>query len=101
MGKSVENSGNGRKAAELLAAEAFSWITEESSRLNEFMAMTGAAPADLVRNITSGSFLGTVLDFLLTNDAMIKDFCDSRGLAYTAPMQSRALLPGGESWNWT
>ena len=65
------------------------------------MMMTGASPADLVRNITSPSFLGTVLDFLLTDDAMIKDFCDARNLPYTAPMQARALLPGGESWNWT
>lgn len=101
MGKSVENSGIGRKAAETLAAEVFSWLTEDADRLNAFMAMTGAAPADLVRNINTPSFLGTVLDFLLTEDALIRDFCDARGAAYTAPMQARALLPGGESWNWT
>ena len=101
MGKSVEKSTIGRKAAETLAAEVFSWLTEEVERLNAFMAMTGAAPADLVANITSASFLGTVLDFLLTDDALIKDFCDARGTAYTAPMQARALLPGGESWHWT
>lgn len=97
----MEKSTTGRKAAETLAAEVFSWLTEEVDRLNAFMAMTGAAPADLVRNINEGGFLGTVLDFLLTDDAMIKDFCDARGRAYTAPMQARALLPGGESWNWT
>ena len=101
MGKPVENSDVGRKAAETLAAKVFSWTTEEADRLNAFMAMTGASPADLVRNINEPRFLGTVLDFLLTDDAMIKDFCDARGLAYTAPMQARALLPGGESWHWT
>lgn len=101
MGKPVENSKNGQKAAETLAAEVFSWLTEDVDRLNAFMAMTGAAPADLVRSITSASFLGTVLDFLLTDDAMIKDFCDTRGTPYTAPLQARALLPGGENWNWT
>lgn len=97
----MENSEPGRKSAETLAAEVFSWLTEDVERLNAFMAMTGAAPADLVRNITSASFLGTVLDFLLTDDAMIKDFCDGRGVAYTLPMQARALLPGGDTWNWT
>ena len=101
MGKPVENSGAGRKAAETLAAQVFSWATEDAERLNAFMAMTGAAPADLVANITAPGFLGTVLDFLLTDDAMIRDFCDTRGLPYTAPMQARALLPGGQSWNWT
>ncbi len=97
----MEKSASGRKSAETLAAQVFSWATEDADRLNEFMAMTGASPADLVRNITSPAFLGTVLDFLLTDDAMIKDFCDTRGLPYTAPMQARAMLPGGEIWNWT
>lgn len=65
------------------------------------MAMTGAAPADMVRNATSPAFLGTVLDYILTEDRLVIAFCDSRSLPYTAPMQARGLLPGGESWNWT
>ncbi len=101
MGKSVENMGAARKAAETLAAEAFSWVADDVDRLNAFMAMTGAAPADLVRNVASAAFLGTVLDYVLTEDQLVIAFCDSRGLPYTAPMQARALLPGGESWNWT
>jgi hypothetical protein len=101
VGKSVENSENARNAAETLAAQAFSWLADDSDRLNAFIAMTGAAPADLVRSITSPSFLGTVLDFILTDDMLVKDFCDSRGLPYTAPMQARAMLPGGNNWNWT
>lgn len=101
VGNSVENSSNGRKTAEALAAEVFSWLTEDVDRLNTFMGTTGASPADLVRSINTPAFLGTVLDFLLTDDQMIKDFCDTRGLPYTAPMQARAALPGGDSWNWT
>ena len=101
MGNPVENSKNGRKSAEALAAEVFSWVTEEADRLNAFMAMTGASPADLVREINSPAFLGRVLDWLLTDDAMIRDFCDSRGMAYTEPMAARRLLPGGDVWNWT
>ncbi len=101
MSKPVENSNNARNAAETLAAQAFSWLTEDVELLNAFMAMTGASPADLVRNITSPSFLGTVLDFVLTEDARVRDFCDSRGVPYMAPMQARALLPGSNNWNWT
>ena len=97
----MENPGNGRKSAETLGAQAFSWVAEEADRLNAFMAMTGAAPADMVRNITSAAFLGTVLDYILTEDALVIAFCDSRSLPYTAVMQARALLPGGETWNWT
>lgn len=101
MGKSVENAGNARKAAETLAAQAFSWVAGDVDLLNAFMAMTGAAPADLVRNVASPAFLGTVLDYILTEDRLVIAFCDSRGLPYAAPLQARGLLPGGESWNWT
>ena len=66
MGIPVENVKNARKSAETLAAQAFSWVAEDVDRLNAFMAMTGAAPADVVRNITQPAFLGTVLDYLLT-----------------------------------
>ena len=101
MGKSVENLQSGRKSAETLAAQAFSWLAGDVERLNAFMAMTGAAPADLVRNITSAAFLATVLDFILTEDSLVMGFCDSVNLPYTAPMQARAQMPGGDTWNWT
>lgn len=98
---SVKNSENAQKLAETLAAQAFSWLADDADRLNAFMAMTGAAPVDLVRNIATPTFLGTVLDYILTDDQIVKDFCDARGFAYTAPMQARAMLPGGDVWNWT
>ncbi len=65
------------------------------------MVMTGAGPADLVRSITEPAFLGRVLDYILSEDNLVKEFCDSRGAPYTAPMQARVLLPGGDVWNWT
>jgi hypothetical protein len=101
VGKSVENTGNGRIAAETLAAQAFSWLADDAERLNAFMGMTGAAPADLVRSVASAAFLGTVLDYILTDDALVKEFCDACGFPYTAPMQARGALPGGEMWHWT
>jgi hypothetical protein len=97
----VDKVKNTRITAETLAAKAFSWVTEDVERLNAFMAMTGAAPADLVRGVTSAQFLGTVLDYVLTEDALVIAFCDAHALPYTAPMQARAQLPGGETWNWT
>ena len=101
MNKALENTPAGRRAAETLAAQAFSWVAEDADRLNAFMAMTGAGPADVVRNATSARFLGTVLDYILTEDALVIAFCDSRSISYTLPIQARALLPGGEIWNWT
>ena len=92
---------NGRESAETLAAQALSWIAGDAEKLNAFMAMTGAAPADLVRNAAKPAFLATVLDYILTEDALVIAFCDTRSLPYTAPMQARAALPGGTPWHWT
>jgi hypothetical protein len=97
----MEKSQTGRKSAETLAAQAFSWVAEDADRLNAFMAMTGASPADVVANAASARFLGTVLDFILTEDRLVIQFCDSCALPYTSVMQARAVLPGGEVWNWT
>ena len=97
----MENTQNGRKAAETLGVQAFSWVAEDADRLNAFMVMTGASPADVVKNISQAAFLGTVLDYILTEDALVVAFCDDRHFAYTSVMQARALLPGGETWNWT
>ena len=101
MQKSGENHNSAQESAESLAAQALSWVTEDADRLNAFMAMTGAAPADLMRNIARPAFLATVLDFLLTEDALVIGFCDAHGLPYTTPMQARAALPGGTPWHWT
>ncbi len=92
---------NGRESAETLAAQALSWIAGDTEKLNAFMAMTGAAPADLVRNVAKPAFLATVLDYILTEDSLVIAFCDSSGLPYTAPMQARTALPGGTLWHWT
>ena len=96
-----EKTQNGRKSAETIGAQAFSWVTDDADRLNAFMAMTGASPADVVQNINSAAFLGTVLDYVLTEDALVMAFCDTCNLPYAAVLQARGLLPGGETWNWT
>ena len=101
MQKSGENFQIARESAETLAAQALSWIADDADRLNSFLAMTGASPADLVRNATQPAFLGRVLDFILTEDSLVIGFCDTRGLAYTVPMQARMALPGGDHWHWT
>ena len=46
-------------------------------------------------------FLASVLDFLMLDDAWVMRFCDGAGLAYEAPMQARAALPGGAPMHWT
>lgn len=101
MQKPGESRHFGQDSAESLAAQALSWLAEDEGRLNAFMGLTGVAPGDLVKNIARPAFLASVLDYLLTEDALVIAFCDARGLPYSAPMQARAALPGGTPWHWT
>ena len=90
-----------RESAETLAIQALAWLVANEDLLPVFMGSTGLSADDLRSRATEPEFLGSVLDFLLMDDAWIVAFCDATGLRYDAPMLARAALPGGESLHWT
>ena len=81
--------------------QALGWVASDPDRLGAFLNMTGAAAGDLAQSAAEPAFLGSVLDFLLSEDALVIGFCDSQNLPYDLPMQARAALPGGAQWHWT
>lgn len=88
-------------SAEMLALQALTWLAGNEDLLPVFMSASGLSPDDLARGARDPAFLGSVLDFLLMDDAWIVAFCDAQGLRYDMPMQARQALPGGEAINWT
>jgi hypothetical protein len=66
-----------------------------------FLGATGASEDDLRTQAADPAFLGSVLDFMMMNDAWIIAFCDANTIAYDRPKQARAALPGGEQVHWT
>lgn len=90
-----------RELAETLALQAFAWMAGQDDLMARFLDQSGAAPQDLATRVADPGFLGAVLDFLLTEDALVTGFCDACGFAYADPMQARALLPGGQTPHWT
>jgi hypothetical protein len=88
-------------SAETIALQALSWLAGQEEILPVFLATTGASLTDLSRQAAEPEFLGSVLDFILMDDAWVMAFCQSVSLPYTAPMQARAVLPGGQSLHWT
>lgn len=87
--------------AETIAARALAWLAGQDELLAVFMGATGASAEDLRARAGDPDFLGSVLDFLLMNDAWVVEFCDAEGLGYEAPMRARAALPGGGEVHWT
>lgn len=90
-----------RELAETLALQALAWLAGREDLVARFLDQTGVTPAELAANAADPQFLGAVLDFLLTEDALVTGFCDACGQPYTAPMLARAALPGGQLPHWT
>lgn len=90
-----------REAAETLGLEALGWLVGQEDLIGVFLGSTGTSEAELRAGAGDPEFLGSVLDFLLMDDAWVIRFCDERGLAYDRLMLARAALPGGDQVHWT
>ena len=90
-----------QETAETLALQALAWLAAHDDLLPVFFGSSGASEADLRQGASDPAFLGSVLDFLLMDDAWVIAFCDSCGIAYDKVMDARRALPGGEQVNWT
>ncbi|MES2968242.1 MAG: DUF3572 domain-containing protein [Pseudomonadota bacterium] len=88
-------------AAETVGLQALGWLAGNEDLLPVFLGATGASASDLAAQATDAAFLGSVLDFILMDDAWVIAFCDAAGLPYTLPMEARAVLPGGQATHWT
>jgi hypothetical protein len=92
---------NKQEYAEMIALQALGWLAGNEDLMPVFLGATGASVNDLATSARQPAFLGSVLDFLVMDDAWVVAFCDASNLPYEAPMQARAALPGGEQINWT
>ena len=88
-------------AAEIMALQALNWLLAEEELLPVFVGATGTSAEDLAARAGDPELLGSVLDFILMDDAWIAGFCGTHGLPMDAPMQARQALPGGALPNWT
>ena len=90
-----------QESAETVALQGLAWLAGNEELLPVFMGATGVTEAELREQAQDPVFLGSVLDFLLMDDAWIIGFCEAQGLDPQLPIQARAALPGGEQVNWT
>lgn len=90
-----------RDSAELLAIQALAWIAGHDELLPVFLGSSGATEDDIRARAREPEFLGSVLDFLLMDDAWVTEFCQSSDVPMDLPIRARAALPGGSEMNWT
>lgn len=90
-----------RQAAEVVAIDVLGWLAGEEDYFYRFLNMTGVDTGDIPGRSKNPEFLGFVLDFLLSDDNLVIEFCQHSNRANEVPMQARAQLPGGDVPNWT
>lgn len=90
-----------REYAETIGLQALTWLVSHEELLPVFLGASGASETDMREGLGNPDFLGSVLDFVLMDDAWVREFCDANGVAYDMPFKARQLLPGGEQVNWT
>jgi len=90
-----------RELAEGLAIEVLLWLAGDDEIMERFVGMSGVAPQDIRKRAAEPEFLGFVLDFLLSEDALVLAFCEKTGHDPANAMRARASLPGGDAVHWT
>jgi len=90
-----------QKQAEIRAISVLGWLAGNDELLPVFLSATGASETDLRIRAGESEFLGSVLDFLMMDDAWVIEYCDSHALPYETLMQARQSLPGGQDVSWT
>lgn len=90
-----------QKQAEVRALGALIWLINNEELLPVFLGATGASESDLRSRAGESEFLGSVLDFLMQDDAWVMAYCDGEALPYETVMRARQALPGGADVSWT
>jgi hypothetical protein len=88
---------NPREVAEIVAIQALSFVAGDPQRLGQFLAETGIGPETLRASASDPHFLGSVLDFVLRDDATVKAFADQSQHHPTTIAAAREAL-GDSRW---
>lgn len=90
--KPARSRGTDRTAAEELAAEVLVAVAEDPAVLQRFMRDTGFGPDDIRSNAASGEFLAGVLDYVVSDEALLLAVTSSRQMKPELLMQALAQL---------
>src|ERR1700709_178374 len=88
---------NPREVAEIVAVQALSFVAGDPERLGLFLAESGIGPETPRSAAADPHFLGSVLDFVLRDDATVKAFASASQLHPTNIAAARQAL-GDETW---
>ena len=84
-----------KDAAESLAVQALAFIAQDAERLGRFLAVTGIGPGEIRAASGDPAFLAGVIDYLASDEQLIKDLAGETGIDPLTVEQARFVLGGG------
>ena len=81
-------------SARSLAISALAFIAADSERLSRFLELTGLGPDNLRTAAADPAFLGSVLDYLVADEALLVGFAADAGLKPEAVARAHGALCG-------
>jgi len=86
-----------QEQAEVIALQALTYIGTQEDAINGLLAQSGAGPDDLREQISNPTFLGGILDFMLSDEPFLLVFCSEHNIAPETIVHARRALPGGDN----
>lgn len=80
--------------AETIALRALTYVAQEEKVLQSLIAQSGMSSSSLQERLHDPDFLGGILDFLLSNEKLLVDFCEIEKLSPDKLARVRQALPG-------
>ncbi|MEH6834363.1 MULTISPECIES: DUF3572 domain-containing protein [Falsihalocynthiibacter] len=89
------------KSAHTVAIQTLGWLASEDDLWDVFLGSSGANIESIKTSAQDPIFLGSVLDFLMMDDAWVMRACGALSMPNETLMQARQALPGGRDRSWT
>jgi hypothetical protein len=83
-----------RNDAEALATQAFGFLAADAERIARFLSLTGIGAESVRRAATEPGFLPAVLDYLLSDEALLVAFAQESGIDPETVMAARSAIEG-------
>lgn len=87
--------------AEILALQALTYLAGLDEMMDRFSALSGMAAGDILERAGDPEMLAGIMDFFLSDEALLTEFCEAYDIDPEDPARARIALPGGDLPNWT
>lgn len=87
-------AGVSHEQAEVIALRALAWLITDENLAGRFLSLTGCDGESLRQRAGQPEVLGSVLDFLMSDEQALLDFAQSAEIAPEVIGRARHRLPG-------